>query len=335
MSLLSVTNRTTSVNANAKTFPNIVPFNSGTSWATPDIFVNDNSGNIYFASSGGSAIYKTTIAGGTPVLFAGSPTQSGSSGPNSNYLNSRFTYILDLAIDGVGTLYVVDGNWISYFTTTGSPTAGTISTNPSSVVNKISVNSLGTRILVYDAVYARLYYFACTSAPYQGVGTNCTVNLASIGRPTSIYSLSCVPDGGSGVFLVIVPALPTVYVSDGNGGIAPTTGNTVYSVTNFTSTSATFTAYTIDGSASASLAAYYEYLLFTSSTTGYALAGSSYNVITVNTSTNAITTNSSQLGNNNLSLSSKLGFYSDSLNTAVLLSTSGNSDGLYAIQPIY
>jgi len=337
MSLLSITNRTTSVNAYAKTFPNIVPYNTGTSWASPDIFVIDNSGNIYFAANGGSAIYKTTIAGTTPVLFAGSPTQSGSGGVNVNYLNSRFTTITDLAIDGNSILYVVDANWVSYLTTIGTA-VGTIASH-SGFMQKISVNLAGTRFLIYDGANQRLYYYTCTSVPYGGTIFSSTITLAYAGRPTSISSLSCLPDGGSGTFFVVLPYPPTYNVPNG-GGFRPQAGNTVYSVTSFDGMagSATFTGYTIDGSASAPQADYYQYLLFSSSTAGYALvASSNYNVITVNTSSTTITTNSGQslLGNGNLSIASKLGFYSDSLNTAVVLSSSGNSDGLLAIQPTY
>jgi hypothetical protein len=349
MSLLSITKRTIDISGYASSFPNIVPtISTGGTTISADIFVVDNFGNIYFAASGGSAIYKTTIAGGTPVVFAGSASVTGNTGAKTPYTDIRFTNLLDIAIDGGRNLYVIDNNSIMYLTTSGTPTAGTIQLNTSGTIRKIAVNTTGTRICMIDVGNNALIYVTCTSAPYGGTTNNGAIPLGTNGRPTAadITGMTFLPDGSSGLFFIVLQSGAKLYISAG----VQLAANTVYSVTNLDSFPAppTLTAYTVNGSNNSPSTYYFQDLLFTSSTAGYAVVlntparGGSileyYIVINVNTSSHTITTTLSPptlLGNGLLNTTHyKPGFYSDALNTAVFLSPS-TSQGLFAFQSQY
>jgi hypothetical protein len=236
-----------------------------------------------------------------------------------------------------------------YLTTIGTPTTGTVATNTSGYIRKIAVNTTGFRICMLDQVNNRLNYISCTSAPYGGTTFNNTITLGTNARPSGsgISGITFLPDGSSGLFFIVVASGQTVHVGPAPPGGFDQPANTVYSMTNLESPNPTLTPYTVNASTTSPNSNYYQYLLFTSSTAGYAVvlnlaSGNGYYiVIAINTSTSAITTTPTVptlLGNGGLNASYKPGFYSDALNTAVFLSPSGTSStsqGLFAFQPQY
>jgi hypothetical protein len=351
MSLISLTKRQTGFFG----FSTIVPnYSNNTTTPNANRFVVDSSSNVYFTASSGlgaNAIYKTTIYGDTPTLFAGS--SSGQGGKNTTYTpytSYLFSNIQDLAIDSNNVLYTLDSNCITYFTTTGSQLASNYTLDNSSNYTRFAVDPSGYRIVAWTPTSSGTskFTFYLGNGPGSGLVYNSiTVNLTPNASPFFPTNSSAfwLPGGGLNNFYVTVPY--GVKVGPTGSSNDP---NPVYqiSVLQLGSNNLFNNPLTLDGSSVVVQSNSLSNMIFNTATTGYSLSANQgrgsnlINAVTINSNAMTITTSNvyTDTATNKLDSTGHLGVYSDSNNTALILAVGTGGQGstinqLLALQTMY
>lgn len=351
MSLISLTKRQTGFFG----FSTIVPnYSNNTTTPNAKKFVVDSSSNVYFTASSGlgvNAIYKTTIYGDTPTLFAGS--SSGQGGKNSTYTpytSYLFSNIQDMAIDSNNVLYTIDSNCITYFTTTGAQSASNYTGDNFNNYTRLTVDPSGFRMVAWTPASSGTskFTFYFVNGPGSGAAFNpTTVNLTPNTSPffPTISSAFWLPGGGLGSFYVTVPYGVKVGATGSSNNPSP-----VYqlSVSQFGSNTLFSNSLTLDGSSVVVKSNVLSDMIFNTATTGYSLSTDQtyglnlINTLTINSNAMTITTSNvyKDTSTNTLDTTGDLGVYSDSNNTALILAVGTGGQGsninqLLAFQTMY